>query len=455
MLTSQTSANYVAGQVIIKKDINGVITGLTDDNGTDLNIPSLTGTTTPLPPGTPNGPHSIAATSSQSGTGTVGTMLASPTASDNLTKIMKVTAPADARAVTISYRCPTGLACGRLWICVQPLVGDQEAAAKLAVRGGEVFSLNGGESRSFGVTANDENLTYVYLVAEFASGTGYTDASVVVQWWTQGMANQITSEYNGQVLNKIVSPYLYIPFMKSGTTAGTVQRYSNVTGLSSDITLTGTENYSSRVPMLTVDGTTYLADRTAAMADFTRLDADSQMIIIANAYFSGLTGTQYVLSFGIGVATGQKYGGYGLASTSATVAKIKWQPNGDVSADLPGSSIPIAANTSIVFALLFDCRNNTIRSVANGIEYAPCAMIFPTDSTKSKYPMPSATVGAGFAGRSQSSGASNIMAANSAINRVFMLKRSASSEDINSKFLSIAQAAFAFPNELPNIFRGL
>jgi len=371
---------------MLLSDVPRIIDGVVVDPVTG-NGPLLVGPAHPLAPGAPTGPYVVAATSSQSGVGTIGTMASTPTANDTITKIMKVTAPAGARAVTISWYCPSGLACSRLWVCVQPLEGDSEAAAKLSIRGGEVFPLNTGESISFGVTPTDADLTYVYLVAEYASGSLYTDASAVVQWWSQGRADQITTAFNGQVLNRIVSPYLYIPLMHSGSTTGKVTRYSNVTGLSSELNITGTEDYTTRVPMLTLNETTCVLDRTQPMADFASLGTGIQMLLFANVYFVSPVSGAYAVSMSNVTPTGEIYGGYGLALTGAVQMRVKWQPNGDANGDLPGSSLTIAAATRYSVMLAFDCRNEVVRTFINGTESALCAMTFPSNSANARYPI--------------------------------------------------------------------
>jgi len=153
--------------------------------------------------------------------------------------------------------------------------------------------------------------------------------------------------------------------------------------------------------------------------------------------------------------TGEIYGGYGLALTGAVQMRVKWQPNGDANGDLPGSSLTIAAATRYSVMLAFDCRNEVVRTFINGTESALCAMTFPSNSANARYPIIKAAVGCSFGGRSTPSSFAGAMAAGSAINRVLMLKRSALSSDLSADMLAIAQAAYAFPNELPHILRGL
>lgn len=424
-------------------------TGTLTDPSTGESVYPIMASTIALPAPTPAALCTVAAAVNQS-TGVIGTMASTKTAADALVKQLKLTLPAGTRAVTVDYTAPSGLACGPMWMTVEPLE-DQLSASRLAVGGSEAFRILPGQKISFGVEAGDADLTRIYLAAEYAGGTGYTDASVYVQCWEQSIADQVTLRWLGQVKNTLVSDHLYVPFAAAGASSGYIKRYSNNATLAADLAIVGTENYSTNIPGLTLDGSTYYKDVSSAMALFASLAANDQMLILLDFKFATNPSSHYVFSMGSATATGDIYGGYGLQLPGAGSAKFKWQPNGDANADL--GNVPIQTTGSRYYgAFLVDCRNDVVRSANAGVEAAPLDMTFPSNTALNRYPLVKAATGCSFGARSQSSGAGSIMPENSILYRMLMLK---SRNDISADFAAIAAAAARYPNDLPDIIRGL
>lgn len=210
-----------------------------------------------------------------------GTMLATPTATDTLTRIVRKDCAAGARAVRLSLSgWLTERACGGAWVTISA-ADDVEAAdilsSRLPSRG--AFRVLPGQTVSLGVVEGEPNIASVYVAFEYASGTGFAGVTLSVSAYTQALADQMTLWQASSYQRKLASKHVYFPFSEA---AGTITAHDAGIGV----------NPASTV--LSVSGTTtgLYADRGFITPNAANLNQIIMSDAAYNAHFvpNGLQG---------------------------------------------------------------------------------------------------------------------------------------------------------------------
>lgn len=230
-LATALNESQATEAVLLQRDNSGYPLRLIDTAG--ATVMPLTDASLTLAP-TPPGPYTAAASATQA-SGIIGTMLASPTAVDTLTKFVRVDLPAGTRAVRLNMApLYAAKAIAAAWLTFDP-GDDYEAGSVLAARDpARTFRLLPGEGRAFGVGRADLDLSAVYVVFELGAGSVYTDVSLAIECYQQPVADQIALALDRSATLR--SAHLFMPFHEaSGATAANSGSFGGAT-----VTINGT-----------------------------------------------------------------------------------------------------------------------------------------------------------------------------------------------------------------------